>query len=183
MFFFILGTFFITLIIVLLLFSSKRLSPVPYFPTNKKDLPLIIKTLGLKNNQIVFDLGAGDGLVLFKAAQESFKKKLSTKFVAVEINPVLILILHLRRLFHVNKENVRIVMGDFFKINFKRFTFQVIRSTFYLYISPWFLDTVAKRVKSEVPDAKIVSYMYPVKSLRKKEKIVVGVNKLFLYEV
>ena len=52
----------------------------------------------------MIDLGAGDGIVIFKAASQAFQKRLNTKFIAVEINPVLILILYLRRLFHPNKK-------------------------------------------------------------------------------
>ena len=94
--------FIIFIIIIIFIFSSKKFSPIPYFPSQPVDLPLIIKALNLKSNQTVFDLGAGDGIIIFKAAQQAYKQKLNTQFVAVEINPVLILILHLRRLFHPN---------------------------------------------------------------------------------
>ncbi|PIP63272.1 hypothetical protein COW97_03440, partial [Candidatus Roizmanbacteria bacterium CG22_combo_CG10-13_8_21_14_all_34_12] len=104
------------IISVILIFSSKTLSPIPYFPSQPIDMPLIVKALNLKNNQTVIDLGAGDGIVIFKAAQQSYKQKLNTKFVAVEINLILILIIHLRRLFHPNKKNIKIVYGDIFKM-------------------------------------------------------------------
>jgi len=76
-------TFFLIIFLILgiiFLFSSPQLSLIPYFPSNKKDLPLIIKALNLKNNQVVFDLGAGDGIVIFEAAKLAFEKKLNTKF-------------------------------------------------------------------------------------------------------
>ena len=81
--------------LIIFIFSSKTLSPIPYFPSQSVDLPKIIKALDLKNNQTVVDLGAGDGLVIFSAAQEAKRQSLNTQFVAVEINPVLIFILHL----------------------------------------------------------------------------------------
>lgn len=61
-------------IFVILLFSSPRLSPIPYFPSNNKDMDLIVKALGLKNNQTVIDLGAGDGVVILEAAKKASKK-------------------------------------------------------------------------------------------------------------
>src|SRR3990167_10358427 len=79
---------FILFIIGVLIFSSKRFSPIPYFPTQTKDIPLIIKALNLKNNQTIIDLGAGDGIVIFTAAETSYDKDLNTKFVGVDINPV-----------------------------------------------------------------------------------------------
>src|SRR3989339_1199594 len=96
--------FIILIIIIIFIFSSPTLSPIPYFPSQKADMPLIVRALNLKNNQTVFDLGAGDGIMIFKAAEEAFQQDINTKFIAVEINPVLILILYLRRLFHPNKK-------------------------------------------------------------------------------
>ena len=84
------------IILIIFLFASPKLSSIPYFPSQPVDLPKIIKALSLRNNQIVFDLGAGDGTVIFKAAEHAFKQKLNTKFIAVEINPILILILFFR---------------------------------------------------------------------------------------
>lgn len=188
-----------------MIFSSKKFSPVPYFPSNKKDMSLIVDSLDLKNNQTVIDLGAGDGIVVFEAATSALEKKLNTKFVAVDINPVLILILHLRRLFHPNKKNIRIIRGDFFDMSLRasaKQTKQKIATssdecrsprndkktmkrwnnvTIYLYISPWFLDKVTKRALQQIPQAKIVSYMYPVKSLKKRERIIQGKNNIFTY--
>lgn len=170
----------ITLLIISL-FASKRFSPIPYFPTNRKDIALIIKSLDLKNNQIICDLGAGDGIVIFEAAKKAHKKKVNTRFIAVEINPVMILILNLRRFLHPNKKNIRIVWGDLFKMNFQSLTFDFSLLTFYLYISPWFLEKVCKKILDEFPYARIVSYMYPITSLQKNEKIIQGKNNIYIY--
>lgn len=179
---FLLVIFIVLVGFIILLFSSKTLSPIPYFPSQKVDLPLIIKALNLKNNQTVFDLGAGDGIVIFEAAKKSFQKKLNTKFIAVEINPVLILILHLRRLFHQNKKNIQIIYGNMFFMDFKKLiTHQQSIITFYLYISPWFLEKTLKNIKSQIKKFNLISYMYEVKSLRKKQKTLYGKNKIFIY--
>jgi len=178
--------FFVTIALLLLitLFSSPKLSPIPYFPTNKKDLPLIIKVLNLKNNQTIVDLGAGDGLVIFQAAKQSFKKKLNTTFVAVEINIVLILILYLRRLFHPNRKNIKIIWGDFFKVTIK----QCNNVTIYLYVSPWLINKIIENWKLKIENFSVVSYMYPIKkphfalpASRGKQKIIQGKNKIFIY--
>jgi len=177
-------TFIIFIIIIIFIFSSKTLSPIPYFPSQPVDLPKIIKALNLKNNQTVIDLGAGDGIVIFEAAKSSYHKKLNTKFIAVEINPVLIFILHLRRLFHPNKKNIKIVMDDIFKMNFDKFlTFNFSLLTFYLYISPWFIEKVLSNIKDQGSKIySVVSYMYPVKSLKNKERIIQGKNSIFVYD-
>ena len=180
-------TFIIFIIIIIFIFSSKKFSPIPYFPSQSIDLPLIIKALHLKNNQTVFDLGAGDGIIIFASAKSSFQHKLNTKFIAVEINPVLILILHLRRLFHPNKKNIKIVYGDIFKMDFESFMYRqgtaLSVPTFYLYISPWFLERIIRNLKLEIRNFSIVSYMYSIKSLKNKEKIIQGKNSIFIYNL
>jgi len=152
-------------------------------------MPLIIKALNLKNNQTVIDLGAGDGIVIFKAAKSSCQKKLNTKFIAVEINPVLILIMNIRRLFHPNKKNIKIIHADIFTMDFNSLTLQPVNSfTIYLYISPWFLEKTMSNIK-DLPAGRqgqrskfsVVSYMYSIKSLKNKEKTIQGKNKIFVY--
>ena len=174
----------IFLFIIILLFSSKKFSPIPYFPTQKADLSKIIKALKLKDNQTVIDLGAGDGIVVFRAAYEAQKQKLNTKFVAVEINPVLVLILHLRRLFHPNHDNIKIVLGDMFKIDYASQIRQLADDmVMYFYISPWFLEKVVSRIKNLGSSVSIVSYMYPIKSLKNREKEIRGKNLIFAYDL
>jgi len=179
-------TFIIFIIVIIFIFSSKKLSPIPYFPTQKADLSKIIKAINLKNNQTVIDLGAGDGIVIFEAAKQAFRKKLNTQFIALDINPILVFIMFLRRRLHPNRRNIKILFGDMFKsdfmnfINFKNFT------TVYLYISPWFLEKVIENCLSvealaKVDKLKFVSYMYPIKSLKKMEKIIQGNNRIFIY--
>lgn len=172
----------VLLFIIIILFSSPKLSPIPYFPSQPVDIPKIVKALKLKNDQVVFDLGAGDGIVIFKAADEAFKQRLNTQFVAVEINPILILVLHLRRLLHQNKGNIKIIRDDIFEMNFNSLTREPVNSlTFYLYISPWHLEKTISNIKNQILKFSVVSYMYEVKSLKKKQ-IVQGKNKIFIYE-
>ena len=181
-------TFIIFIIIIIFIFSSKRLSPIPYFPSQPVDIPLIVKALNLKNNQIIIDLGAGDGIVIFSVAQQCCKQKLNPKCVAVDINPVLILVLHLRRLFHPNKKNIKIVQDDIFKMDFSRYTQCTdakfcVSTTFYLYISPWFLEKTILNIKNQVSKFSVVSYMYPLKFKAdfNKFKVINGKNKIHIY--
>jgi len=135
----------------------------------------------LVNGQTVVDLGAGDGLVIFEAAAEARKRKLSTQFMAVEINPILILILHLRRLLHPNRKNIKVVYGNILSENFK---FKILNSkiiTIYLYISPWFMEKVYKKLMRDLKTFHLVSYFYPLKS-KGATKTIKGKNKVFIYE-
>ncbi len=177
----------LALAIVILLFSSKTFSPIPYFPSNKKDLSLIIKALNLKNNQVVVDLGAGDGIVIFEAAKKAYQKGLNTQFIAVEINPILILIMFFKKIFHPNKKNIKIEYSDIFKFNSESITNQSKKLlTFYLYLSPWVLDKITKNLvlSSQKKNIRVVSYMYKIKSLKNnKKKIYKGINCIYHYQL
>ena len=93
----------LVLAVGLIWFVSPRLSPIPYYPTLEADMEQIIKALDLKKGNCLYDLGAGDGMVLFEAAKWAGHAKLDTKFIGIEINPVLVLILLFRCFFHPNK--------------------------------------------------------------------------------
>ncbi len=180
MFFFL--ALFIIILCIIALFSFPQFSPIPYFPSNMKDKEIILAGLNIKNDQTIFDLGAGDGVVIFEAAYEALKHRLNTRFVALEINPILITLMYIKWLLHPNRKNVKIVWGDMFKIKFKSQMSNVKRITFYLYISPWLIEKVITRIKKQIPHAQYVSYYYPIKSLKKKEVIREGVHTLYLYE-
>ena len=169
-------------LIVIVLFSFPRFSPIPYFPSNYQDKDLILQALDLKNNQIIIDLGAGDGWVIFEAAKLARRLSLNTKFIAVEINPVLIILLHIKRLLNSNKNNVAIIYGDIFAADFPKLTTdnrQLI--TIYIYISPWLIEKTVKIIKKQFGDFNIVSYFYPVKSLKRKEKVLRGKHNVYIY--
>lgn len=153
---------------IIYIFVSRKRSPVPYFPTNKKDIPLIIKALNLEKSKSVVDLGAGNGIVIFKAAEEAYKRGFDTKFYAVEINPVLIAILYIKRLFNRNRKNIFILFDDFTKMDLKRFN----NAVFYLYLSPKFLNIVYKKIKKEAKKARIVTYYYKISVIGTGETIV-----------
>lgn len=153
-------------------------------------MPLILKALYIRNNQTIIDLGAGDGIVIFKAATEALKNKLNTKFIAVEINPVLLLILHIRRFLHPNRKNIYVLNRDMFSMSYNctgiarnaptPYALQPI--TFYLYISPWFIEKTVDNIKKQIKEFDLVSYFYQVKCLPKhKEVLKEGVHKVYAY--
>lgn len=176
-------TFVICLFVIIIIFSFPQFSPIPYFPSNGKDMPLILKALNIRSNQTIIDLGAGDGIVIFRAAERAFQNKLNTKFIAVEINPVLLLILYIHRLLHPNRRNIKIINKDMFSIDYSSLaTNHYPLTTFYIYISPWFIEKTVANITKQINSFDLVSYFYQVKCLPKhKEEIKEGVHKVYSY--
>lgn len=166
---------------IIIIFAFPRFSPIPYFPSNKKDLPLILRALDIRSNQTIVDLGAGDGVIIFEAARQAFLNKLTTQFYAVEINPILLLVLHIRRLLHPNKVNIHITKRDMFTMAYD----DILKEgsvTFYLYISPWFIKKTVDNIAKQVSKFNLVSYFYRVTCLpRHKEEQKQGVHSLYTY--
>ncbi len=175
----------IVIFIVIVFFAFPQFSPIPYFPSNGKDMGLIVDALELKNDQTVIDLGAGDGAVVFAAAGDAYKRKLKTQFIAIDINPVLILIMYIKWFFHPNRRNIKIIRGNIFSIDVKKLiTPYPPLAAIYLYISPWYLEMVIKNLKFQIKNFSVISYMYPIKSLKKMEKIIKGLkHNIFRYNV
>ena len=148
---------------VIVIFASPTLSPIPYFPSNAKDLPLILKALDLKKDTTVFDLGAGDGIIIFAAAKEALDRNLNTQFVAVEMNPILSTILYIRKILHPNRRNIKIVSKDMFKVKYKEYIDGGNAVTVYIYVSPRFIPRIINHLKVLIPQFKLVSYFYPIK--------------------
>lgn len=204
---------FLFLVFNILYFILPSLSPIPFYPTNKKDLPKIaaillnlrvsilgdpqpqtLARIGGKMRQapqIIVDLGAGTGTVIFAAARiysRNKKQVTSNKFIAVEIHPLLIAIMHLKRLFHPARDNIKIIRADIFKIDFQKFIKQVTRNqsqvTIYIYVGPFVMPRLIPRLATLPTHTRIVSYMYEVPGWEKKIiKTVTGVNKIYEYEI
>ena len=153
---------FVLFLIVLIIFAFPQFSPIPYFPSNPKDLPLIVKALKLKQNHTIFDLGAGDGIIVFEAARESLRNKLNTQFVAVEMNPILVFILHIRRILHPNRKNIKIILGDMFKIHYQSLTPKNNSVGIYIYVSPRFIPKIIQTVQSQFNHFEFTSYYYSI---------------------
>lgn len=173
----ILGVF---ILYVIIIFAFPRFSPIPYFPSNKKDLHIILQALNVRDNQTIIDLGAGDGIIIFEAARQAFLEKFTTQFYAVEINPILLLVLHIRRLLHPNRANIHIIKRDMFTMSYK----DILKGsvTFYLYISPWFIEKTVTNIIKQASQFDLVSYFYRVSCLpRHTETRKEGIHSLYTY--
>lgn len=144
-----------------LFFVSRRFSPIPYFPSNHKDITKIIQFLALRDKDILYDLGAGDGVVIFEAATTSLAsspRPLKTRFVAVELNPILVLVIKARALFHPARAHITVTRDDIFTMTIPRSP--GYSPVFFTYISPWFMEKTILNLLRQYKSIELVSYFY-----------------------
>lgn len=169
------------ILLIIFYFFSSKVSPIPYFPTNKADLNKIIMALDMKKDGAVIDLGAGDGTIIFAAATKAYQDNLNTQFFAIDVNPILIAYMWIRRLFHPNKINIKLILGDMFKIDYATLLKKYSPRVFYIYISPWFTKATAQMIHDQKLNARIVSYFYPIENKKEDEKIK-GIHDIYIYK-
>ena len=110
----------------------------------------ITNALNLKPGSVLYDLGAGDGKIVFRMASPTVKA------VAIESNPYLVILMHCRRLFHPHKQQITIIWQDLFQADLKTAT------DIYLFVGPFLINQIVNNIltKPHQKLKKIVSYRY-----------------------
>ena len=94
-------------VICVLIFLLTALFGAPYVPTQRKQIESTFSKLRpFKKNDVLVDLGSGDGVVLYEAI---------SKVIGYEINPILVLISWLR--LRSNRGRFTIFWRSFWRIN------------------------------------------------------------------
>lgn len=145
---------------------QEGLSDAPYVPTAKEVVEEILKLAQVTGDDVLYDLGSGDGRIVITAAQ-----KLGTRGVGIEINP---------RLVQQSRENARVggvgdrvkfIQQNLFEADIKEAT--VV--TLYL-LSEVNLKLRPKLLKQLKPGTRIVSHNYDMGEW-KPDRIVRFVNQ------
>ncbi len=146
--YYILFFFLIIFILLGLLFLLQPLfSFVPFIPVQRKVLDEIFLNLKLEENSVLYDLGCGDGRILFEAK----KRNRSISCVGIEIAPFPFLFTKIKSLLHSSK-NIHILYGNFFNIDISP------ASHIFLYLFPEVLDDLLPKFEKELkPGTRIVS--------------------------
>lgn len=122
---------------------------VPFVPVNREVVDKIIETLELKENSVLYDLGSGDGRILFASA----KKFSGAKFIGIEKAPLPLLISKLP-IFWKKKsyQNVSIISKNFFDVPLNNATHV------FTYLSPQFMDEILPKFERELaPGTRLVT--------------------------
>jgi predicted RNA methylase len=82
---------------------------IPFVPTPLYAIPLIAEKLAIRKNDVVYDIGCGNGRLIFYCA----KRNPDAKFIGIELNPLLCTWMRLRKFF-TRAQNVEIRQENIF---------------------------------------------------------------------
>jgi len=148
---------------------------VPYVPSKKRVVQKMIQVAGLRKNEVVYDLGCGDGRLLFEAEKN---KKIQAK--GYELAPIPYLLALTRKFMANSKTNIR--MSNFFNANLRD------ANVIFCYLGPETMVKLYEKIKKECKKGtRIISNTFSIHGVKPakvwaqnpKEKL----PSIYLYEI
>jgi len=134
---------------------------VPFVPTRQKALADIFDNLMFSPKDVFFDLGSGDGRLVFYIA-----KKYNIKAYGVELNPLLHFACKLKKKLFGHK-SAFFIRKNALNVNLKKAT------VIYLFLFPEITNKLYKKIKRQCKaKTVIISHGFRIKTLKGKEKLV-----------
>jgi len=165
-------------IILEILFEKTPFIPVPY-----KTLERILKEIEIKENEIVYDLGSGDGRFLFKAYFQNPKAiyiGLEKNFFPYFLSKIKLFFLKFK--FKEINKKIKIYRQNFFKTNLSQ------ADIIYFYLSSSLIKKLEPKLLKEIQEkTKIISCDFPltnfdlIKIIKIPNKNGIGKN-IFIYQ-
>lgn len=149
-------TFLLNVLIFLVIGSAAfgAWSAAPYLPTRKTDVARMVKLAGIKPGDRVYDLGCGDGRLVFAAAAAG------AEAIGVEVFILPYLYARLQSLWH---KNTRILFGDFYNFDLKG------ADAVFIFLTGKAYPKLAKKLERELKTgARVVVSAWPIDELRNK---------------
>lgn len=123
-----------------------------YQPTPRRSVEAMLRLAEVGPRDIVYDLGAGTGAIVFRAA-----RLCHARVVGVEVEPLRVGILRLRRATGPFADRITIRWGNFFDLNFREAT---VVSAF---LWPGAMARLRPKLETELPGgARVVSHCHPI---------------------
>lgn len=145
----------------------------PFVPTPSKSIEQIMSDVPLTSKDIVYDMGSGDGRVIFAVS-----KKHVAKAVGVEYAWYLYLLSLGKRLFCKERKHIVFLKKDMFHVDVSDGT------VIFCYILPRFLSTMEEKLERELKKGtKVISYTFPLKKFTLQKELKGKGRTIYIYEV
>lgn len=173
--------FFGVLILLFIWMWSIIKAKVPFIGVPNEIMKQIEESLGLDDNSVLYDLGCGDGRVLFSLAKNHKK----TKYIGIENSPFPYLLASNRLMWHKqkNQSDISIIKKDFFDVDLSNATH------IFTYLYPNVMDDLLPKLDRELKrGTKLISVSFNFTSKREIALIDLKRNKyqlaqkIYIYE-
>lgn len=159
-------------LIILLLIALSIIWPpgAPWVPAPKDKIDRMLKMLNLKPDEVVYDLGSGDGRILTRAVKE-----FSVKGVGIEIDPLRVFYSRALIKFKGLSSKIKIYRKNLLDADLSG------ADAVTLFLLPKILEKLkTKLLKQSKPGTRIACYRYPLDlpELIRDEK-----EKIFIYQI
>jgi ribosomal protein L11 methylase PrmA len=122
----------------------------PWWRTSKNIARIMCKMAGVKKNELIIDLGSGDGTALITASKE-----FGAKGIGFEIDPLRIFISKLLLKIYKQSGRVKFIRGNFFEKDLSK------ADIIFVYLVPKTLEKLVPKFKKELKKGtRIICYRY-----------------------
>jgi len=143
----------------------------PWAPTKREDVARFLELADIKDGEKVYDLGCGDGRLLFAAAEKG------ANVMGYEISLLPFCIAKIRQLFFEKKANTRILFRDFWHVDLSQ------ADIVYFFLMPKVYAKLKEKLEKELkPGAKVIAYVWPIDDWAPQRiSSLKGAQKIYLY--
>ena len=163
--------FVIATVIILLSIQWPSLTGAPWWPTPQNKVLRMLEMANVQADEVVYDLGCGDGRVLIMAA-----RRFHARSVGIEIDPLRFLLVQMLITILGLRQQVSVKLGNFFEQDLSQ------ADIIFTYLLQDTNNKLFKKLDAELrPGTRVVShnYSYPGWRLMDEDKA----HGLYLYEV
>jgi hypothetical protein len=122
----------------------------PWLPTPNKRVRSMLEIAEVKSDDILYDLGSGDGRIIVMAGKE-----FGATSIGIEIDPLRLMWSRLKIRRHRLKDKVRVIMGNLFNVSLSDATVVTLYQGYI--INKKIRDKLDKELK---PGTRVVSYRF-----------------------
>lgn len=142
----------------------------PWWRTSDKKIRIALKLAGVKKEDVVYDLGSGDGRSMIIAAKE-----FGAKGIGIEIDPLRFYLSKLFAKFNGVSDKTKFIKKSFFDVDISD------ADVIFVYLVPKTLEKLKPKFLKELkPETRLISINYEI-NLPKVKSIVVQGKKVTLY--
>ena len=171
----------VLLIILFIIYSYSFIKDIkaPYISLPKRALRDVVRAMAIKSDDVVYDLGCGDGRVLI----ECCRNEPNARYIGIDKSLIAITMAKINLIISKNlSKNIKISRSDIFKENLTSAT------CIYMYLYPKVLDKLIPKLEKELASrTRVISCSFPLKSRQPFQVINLEENnrlarKIFVYQ-